>query len=59
MPPPLELGQGKEDAESQEAESGSSESRKNSAGRRQEVLIAWVQRAVSLEGVNSKTWSNR
>lgn len=34
MPPPLELGQGKEDAESQEAESGSSENRKNSAGRR-------------------------
>lgn len=34
MPPPLESGRGKEDTESQEAESGSSKSRKNSAGRR-------------------------
>lgn len=33
MPPPLESGHGKEDRV-QEAESGSSESRKNSAGRR-------------------------
>lgn len=34
MPLPLESGQGKEDTESQEADSGSSESRKNSGGRR-------------------------
>lgn len=34
MPPPLESGHGKEDTESQEAESGSSEGRKNSGGRR-------------------------
>lgn len=59
MPPPLESGHGKEDTESRRQKAAALRAGRIQQGEGQEGLIAGMQWAVSLEGVNSKTLSNR